>query len=244
MMMDFLFPDMEKRSTEKELMDFPDCDTGKLLNTVRQFGLLNILFTSSRRLIKRHVISEAVRRNMKDVSFLDLGAGGCDIAVWFLKKCKRLGIKASVTCLDSDRRIVEYSVKKYGAMEDITVIGGNAFDLERYGRFDFIFANHFLHHVDDEHIPRLLKLVKQQCNQVFLLNDIRRSNLSYLGYSLFAGVFTHGSFAFYDGRLSVRKGFLPEEMKRLVEEAGMTDELRIMECVPSRLYVTNHTCHV
>ena len=238
-MIDFLFPDLSSRSEEKELMDLADCDTEKLLNTVKQFEILNFLFTSSRRLINKYIIKDIVSRKVDRIFFLDIGAGGCDIDIWFLKQCKKIGIKPVITCLDFDERIVGYAKKKCEMYEEISVVHGDAFGLANYGKFDYVFANHFLHHLDEKKIPIILELVNRQCNRLFLINDIKRSNLSYLGYTFFTGIFFHNSFAFYDGRLSIKKGFLSGEMKEILDKSGLADKINVSTCIPSRVFVSN-----
>ncbi|HBD93467.1 MAG TPA: hypothetical protein DC057_04780 [Spirochaetia bacterium] len=160
-MFSFLFPNMKIRSTKKELMDFEDCDTEKLIKTVAQFRLLNMLFSSSNSLINKYIFTDIKKRKISEVNFLDIGAGGCDIPIWFLKKCKKIGIKASITCIDSDERITEYAIKVCKNFPDIKVIHGNAFDLKLHGKFDYIFTNHFLHHIDDQSIPSLLSIISE-----------------------------------------------------------------------------------
>ena len=44
-------------------MDDPLCDKKKLINTVKQFGLLNYLFTGSRKLIKKYIINDIKKSN-------------------------------------------------------------------------------------------------------------------------------------------------------------------------------------
>ena len=82
----------------------------KLFNTVKQFKIINFLFTCSRYLIKKHIIKEILKKPNDIYTFLDIGAGGCDISYWFLKKCKFYGINIKVICLDSDIRIIYFRV--------------------------------------------------------------------------------------------------------------------------------------
>jgi len=236
-MKDLFFPDMSSRSNEPELMDFPDSDPKKLINTVKQFSIINILFTRSRYLIKKYIVKDMLRSDRRSFTFLDIGAGGCDIPLWLLRICKRNNIDIKITCLDNDRRIIEYAKKKCAGLKEIEILEGSAFDLTKMQKFDYIFANHFLHHLSDEQIISILNIVNENTKKCFILSDLLRSWLGYLGYTFFTGIFMHNSFAFYDGRLSIKKSFIYKELKEFVSKMSENKSIIIESLKPSRLAV-------
>jgi hypothetical protein len=80
--------------------------------------------------------------------------------------------------------------------------------------------------------------VNNNTNRCFVLNDILRSHLGYLGYTLFTGILMHNSFAFYDGRLSIKKGFTYKELDKYVSEIkDRSNEIKIKVLKPSRLVI-------
>lgn len=81
--------DFTKRHSGPEIMDDESSDHQKLLNTLKQFTLINILLSASRSLIKKHLIPSMKPNTQRPYSFLDIGAGGCDISLWLLKYCKK-----------------------------------------------------------------------------------------------------------------------------------------------------------
>jgi len=210
----------DQRSGESELMDFPDADETLLLATVRQFRTINRLVSRSRSLIRRFILRDAHRRGLSHITVLDVGAGGCDIGVWITGAARRYGIEAHVICLDQDPRIIAYARECTAEIPNIAVVEGSAAELDQLGPVDYIFANHFLHHLPDEAIVELLPLLARTARYGYVLNDLRRSRMSYIGYSLLAGLFFRGSFAYYDGRLSIRRGFTKSELQHIVGAAG------------------------
>lgn len=236
-MIDFFFPDLSVRSHEQELMDLPDCNEKKLINTVKQFSLINYLFTNSRNLIKKHFFPEMIKMKNNEISFLDIGAGGCDIPIWLVKKCKKMNLKINITCLDYDRKIIQYAEHKCKFIKEIHIVHGDAFKLDKMEKYDFIFTNHFLHHLPDNKISLIIKLIYENCKRRFLLNDIYRSNSAYFGYTLFTGVFMHNSFAFYDGRMSIKKSFLADEIQQYLNKSGYKNNIKILKSMPSRIYL-------
>jgi len=236
-MINFFFPDLSKRSNDQELMDQANCNKKKLINTVKQFTLLNFLFTRSRSLLRKHVITDMLKNPNNSHTFLDIGAGGCDIPIWLLKKCNKLNLNIDITCIDNDKKIIEYAKNKCKSYNKIKIIQGNIFDLNKMGKFDYIFTNHFLHHFADDSIIKLLKIINNSTNRIFLLNDIYRSNASYLGYSLFTGTFLHNSFAFYDGRLSIKRGFIESDYEKIIKKTGLHDKIKYYKKKPARIYL-------
>jgi 2-polyprenyl-3-methyl-5-hydroxy-6-metoxy-1,4-benzoquinol methylase len=234
-------PDFSRRATEPELMDLPDADPVRLLRTVAQFRLINRLFSASGTLLERHVIGEARRRGLAGFSFLDIGAGGCDLPIRLVRRCRRLKLAAAVTCIDHDRRIIAHAEQVCRPFPEIRILARRVEDLAELGTFDFVFANNFLHHLPDAAIAPVLAAIARSARIGFLINDIHRSRAAWLGYSIFAGLFLHRSFAFFDGRLSVRKGFRPAELAALADKAGLAQGVRIERHRPARIIMLGQT---
>ena len=79
--------------------------------------------------------------------------------------------------------------KKFKSIKELKIINGSAFELEKIGKVDFIFANHFLHHLPFDKISFIINHIAKYTKRVFLLNDIYRSNYAFLGLSIFCRVF-------------------------------------------------------
>ena len=236
-MLERLFPNLRERYGGPELMDLPDVSEKKLINTLRQFSLLNILFTRSRRLIEKHILADMRQSPGKTYDFLDLGAGGCDISIWFLKRCWQIGLDVRITCLDHDSRVVAYAREKCRGYREIMVIEASAAELEKLAPYDYVFANHLLHHLPSEQWPLLIDTLTRKTRNVFLVNDIRRARLAYAGFALFAGMFMHNSFIRADGLLSIRKGISVHEMRKAVSECGHKKNITIGTVLPARIFV-------
>ena len=218
-------------------MDDPACDRELLLNTVRQFEGINRLLSSSRRLIRKHLVSRMSPGTDRPYTLLDIGAGGGDIACWLADYCKKRGINIRITCLDNDPWIADFARQNIAGRGNIEIIEASIFDLPRSVRYDFVFSNHFLHHFDEEDILRILDRLLITARRTLLMNDLLRSKLSYLGYRLCAALFLHHSFAARDGALSIRRGFLPRELEQLLTRTDRPDLLEVWQAVPGRIYI-------
>ena len=192
-------------------MDLPDSDPARLEATLRQFSWINRLLTGARRLLERTVL-EDIRRRPGPCTLLDVGAGGADLALWLARR-------------------------RCAGVERIRVRLGSAAELERLDGFDYVFANHFLHHLQDAQVAPTVAAMLGRARRLLVITDLLRSPASYFWYALFAGVFLHGSFAAYDGLLSIRRGFLPEELSALLACAAPEGRLEVRREPPGRVVV-------
>ncbi len=230
------FPDFSKRILEAELMDSSECDEMRLFKSFEQMVFINRFFSRSRFLLKRYLIPDMLRDPSREYHLLDLGAGGCDLPVWFLSHTQKIGLRVRVTCLDFDPRALRFAKQKYGHIPRLHFQEGAASLLETQNfQADYIFANHFLHHLPPDAIPSLIRSIHHQSKRGFLLNDLCRSLFSYFAYTVFAGLFFHRSFTFHDGRLSIRRGFLKNEVKEWIEILGLKNQIHCSSYFPGRL---------
>jgi len=213
-------------------MDLPDSDPVRLERTLRQFSWINLLLTGARGLLERTVLQD-IRRRPGPCTLLDVGAGGADLALWLVRRAPSLRI----TCLDHDPRAVAYARRRCAGVERIRVQLGSAAELPSLSRFDYVFANHFLHHLQDAQLAPTVAAMLRNARRLLVITDLLRSPASYFWYALFAAVFLHGSFAAYDGLLSIRRGFLPQELSALLACAAPESRLEVRREPPGRVVV-------
>jgi 2-polyprenyl-3-methyl-5-hydroxy-6-metoxy-1,4-benzoquinol methylase len=240
-MPDFFFPQLRLRNTtDKELMDRADADPDQLHRTLRQFHWINFLFSASRTLLRDHFFSMMLQDPTRRYTLLDVGAGGCDIAVWAAREARNRGLKLAITALDNDPRILPVACRAVRDYPEIRIFEGNALELDQMGSFDFIFSNHFLHHLEWDEIAIFLRQVLEATRLAFVMNDLKRSRWAYLGCTVFLGMGTRRSFAFHDGRLSIRRGFLPGELREFTARNFPEARIHVVERSPARVVLYGH----
>ncbi|MBD3346129.1 MAG: methyltransferase domain-containing protein [Chitinivibrionales bacterium] len=234
----YWLPDLSERYCQPELMDFPESDTTLLYRTLDQFEHINDLFSAYKRLTRKYFLSDMITRGKKEYRVADIGSGGGDYARWLVKECRKRGITTKVTCIDSDKRVIDYAVKKCSSFPEITILHRNVTDPQVWrDPYDYAYANHFLHHFATEKIPGLLSLIDRNIRNAFLINDIYRSPGAYVGFTLICALLFRKSFAFYDGRLSIRKGFRLSELQSYVDKANLPHHTYIRREWPARCVV-------
>lgn len=229
--------DFSRRAADAEWMDRPDSSVQLLGNTLRQFQWINRLVTPCHRLLRRHVLRRMRSDRHRAWTMLDIGAGGCDLPIWLIERCRRERISLSITCLDHDARVVEFARNRVVRYPEITLLHGDALALAETppGSWDFIFSNHFLHHLTTPEVRRCLHQVVRACREQCIMSDLVRSRLSYCLYTAGAKVLLRNSFAFDDGRLSIRKSLTKGEALRLVAEDPVLKSLRVRTIFPGHL---------
>lgn len=230
-------PDFSRRLDVAEAMDAPDCDAAMLMRTVAQFRGINRLVSRYRTLLRRHVLADMQKDPARAYHLVDLGAGACDIAVWLLRRARRLGLRLRVTALDADPRVAAWAREWTAGEAGLTVVCAGAAEFPRFAPVDYVFANHFLHHLDDHAVRGILRQVQATAVRGFVLADIHRGWGAYLGVTVLNGLFFRRSFAYADGRLSVRRAFVPEELRGLFPAVAGGARMRVVKLFPARLAV-------
>ena len=233
-----LVPDLTVRASVPELMDDPACSTEQLVRTLRQFSVINRLFARYRTTIRRHLLADMLKAPGRSYHLVDLGAGGGDIAAWARRAAAARGLSLRVTAVDADERAVEAATAWYGRNSDITFACMDAFDLETLGEVDYLFANHFLHHLEHAEAVRLIALAGRAVRRVAVFSDLRRCRFSYYAFAAVGSLLFHRSFAVTDGLISIRKGFTNTELRSLAEEAKVACPYKVETRVPGRLVLT------
>ena len=188
-----------------EHMDDPSCDARRLENTYRHFALVNRAIAGWRGVYKRLILPQRPAR------LLDIGCGGGDLARQLAIWAKRDGLELSITAIDPDPRALSFA-RARPAPPTIKFIEAHASDLNE--TFDVVISNHVLHHLTAEEVAALCATSARLATNLAVHNDIRRSDLAYLGFSLTAPFFRN-SFITYDGLRSIRRSFTRAELAAL-----------------------------
>ncbi len=127
-------------------------------------------------------------------------------------------MRLHIDAVDNHPLTADLAQRTCAAFPEITCTCRDAFALDGQ-RHDYIIMSMFLHHFPDEEIPDVMKRLLAACRRQVVVNDLVRSPLHYAGTWLFtlltSDVFRH------DARLSVRKGFVPEDLARLLRGHGI-----------------------
>jgi len=235
----WLFPNLASRADIPELMDDPSCDEATLLRTVAGFRSLNRWLTRYRSVLKKWILSDMLAAPKRKYVVADLGAGGCDIAVWLLDACRRLDLDVRVLAIEGDSRIAAYARRFCDEIPGLRVLEADATDLSAIDGADYVIGNHFLHHLRDAELERILKGLAAMSLRRFVFNDLRRSYWAYWFHAVAASAVFPRTFAARDGCRSIRRGFKVGELRALVKRIGLAGRVKIMTMTPARVLLVS-----
>lgn len=169
------------------------------------------------------VVVDFFRRHARGARFtvLDLGTGSGDIPHAVVRWARSDAKDVSVTALDTNAHCIAYARRRYRS-DAIRYLESSAFDLSGLGTFDYITASMFFHHLADEEMVSLLRLMDRHARKGFIVNDLYRGWVPYVGAFLLASASGKQTIV-NDAPLSVRRGFREPDLVRLAEAAGLNN---------------------
>lgn len=100
--------------------------------------------------------------------------------------------------------------------------------------FDVVTASLFLHHFDPPEVAGVIRALFVLARRALVVNDLHRARVPLLfGRILFPLLF-RSPVSVYDGLVSIRRAFRPDELRQAFREAGL-DAVRIHRAFPYRL---------
>lgn len=229
--------DLSSRAEIVEEMDRLDSSEEQLFRTLRQFQLVNRIFSRYRSALTRSVLRDMVKDHSHSYRLADLGAGGCDIARWLIRCCRKQGLRLEIIAVEHDPRVARYARAANAGYPEIQVVETDALNSGLWEGADYIFANHLLHHLTNEACIELIRQIDRSGPRLYVLNDLIRSTWAYYGFWLAASPFFHNSFIVQDGLASIRRSFTLPEVRALVRAAMPIYPVAILRHLPSRFLI-------
>lgn len=214
-----------------EQMDRMDCDPALLENTYRQFATINLLLSQWKRIYKNEL--RPMMQPSQEYSLLDIGFGGGDVSLKLAKWAERDGIRLQVTGIETDPRAFNYA-EKLPTPDSVSFRHCSSTELTKENAsFDFVISNHLLHHLNHDQTMQILNEAKKLSSQKVILNDIERSDLGYILFTLFARLIFRKSFIVEDGLISIKRSYTKTELLNITP-----DGWNVRRMFPFRLLLT------
>ena len=195
-----------RRTVTAEILDSPDCPPEEVALSLHDLGRINRWFggvSTSQSLIER----VARVTGSKRFSLLEVAAGFGDVPKTVERNLARRGIELEITLLDL--------VRSHLLPGDRTLVA-DALALPFHDdAFDLVSCNLFVHHLEPDDVRRFAREALRVSRRAVLINDLVRDRLHLaLVYSGFPLMKSRASRA--DGVASVRRAYVPEEMRDLI----------------------------
>lgn len=208
-----------RRTVTPELLDSPDCPPNEIQRSLRDLNLVNRWFggiSTTRSLIAR----VAGTTGKKHFSLLEVAAGRGEVPRAAAQQLARLGITLDITDLD---------VAPSHLQPGHRALAADALALPfRDSSFDLVSSNLFAHHLEPDQLAAFIQEALRVSRVAVLINDLLRHpmhlGLVYAGFPLLRSYVSR-----VDGVASVRRAYIPEEMKTILASVSQNDSIPKLE---------------
>jgi SAM-dependent methyltransferase len=223
------------RRQEEELMDLPSTsrkDFTEALHDIQwvnsNLGGVNVLLAELMQFIPAHPAGEFSRSEQAPFTILDLGTGSADIpraiVNWARQQPSANPINVQITAVDVHSVAVDVARQMGHDYPEIHIVQADALTLDFADQsFDVVISSMFMHHLQNEEAVRLLQEMSRLCRRGFIVNDLERHPLAWLGIKALGFLQGKGKIFQNDAPLSVLRGFTHAELIALKNAAGLPD---------------------
>ncbi len=210
---------LRTRSAQREILDQTDTSSRDIFDSLDFMVFVNNFFGGTKAVLDYFDKSKTPEK----FTVLDLGSGGGDIPFALTQWAAKRGKEISVTAIDLNPYSKVYADKNF-ASPHIFFLKNSAFDLEMLGPFDYIISSMFFHHLSDEEIIRLLKLIHRQSRLGFMISDLYRCRRNYFG-AFFLSCLSFKKIIYNDAKLSVSRAFKEKDFIYYRDQTGIVFDI-------------------
>ena len=198
-----------RRVVTPELLDSDDCPVQDAEASLRDIGRVNRWFggvRTTRKLIERVAASS----DKKQLSVLEVAAGFGDLPRLAAKQLANRGITLDLTLLD---------LKLSHLLPGNRTVAADALALPfSDGTFDLVSSSLFAHHLEPAELTRFVAEALRVSRIGVLINDLVRHPL-HLAFVYAGFPFLRSYISRIDGPASVRRAYVPTEMRTMISGA-------------------------
>ena len=208
-------PDFSARAQVTEFMDDLSRPVAEFDQAYRELATINRKLGGIRAI-------ERFLPDGKNLSVLDVAAGGCDIGDALVQ---------SRSC-----RVVSLDINPMGLRRTrlTTPVVGDGTRLPFADTtFDAVICSLSFHHLTDTECAEVLREMWRTSRGCILVNDLHRHPIAYAAIWVLARLFSHSTMVKHDGPASVRRAFRPAELEEIARKAGV--RARVHRSFPFRL---------
>jgi 2-polyprenyl-3-methyl-5-hydroxy-6-metoxy-1,4-benzoquinol methylase len=222
------------RSREEEQMDAADLPAADLAAVLHDLARVNRITMSARPTIGfiGRALGEAKRFRL-----LDIGFGEGDMLRAIARWAARRGIAAELAGVDLNPNSAPAARAATPPGMAIDYRAGDYAACAGEG-WDFVISSFVAHHMSDAQLTAYLRFSEDQSRIGWIVNDLHRHRLAYIGFPLLARSFGWHRIVREDGQLSIARSFRRDEWEAIIARAGLAPAtIRIVRRFPFRLCV-------
>lgn len=210
------------RSAQSEMMDDPNIPTQLLHKNLGELDLLN-------RYLGGHSISiSGIKQLMTDrkkvYHIVDLGCGSGDVLKYIARWARTQQFQVKLTGIDINPDAIQYLVKNCSGFPEISGIASDYKDFLATGpTIDIVHCALFCHHLKNDELLELFRYSNKYAMVGFVVNDLQRSSIAYYSVWFLTRLLRGSALSQHDGPVSVLRAFTRNELKNLLQTAGLNE---------------------
>jgi SAM-dependent methyltransferase len=207
-----------------ELMDAP-CGYQEMRDCLRDLAEVNRITRGYKPTLAFLDRITKDRTTREPLRILDVGSGGGDTLRAVAHWANERNIPVELTGIDlnphSTRAAQEFSAKDPLAA-NINFLTADIFTYAPNPEPDIVLSALFTHHLTTPEIVRFLSWSEQHARLGWYINDLHRSRRAAFWFRFLPILFGWHEFIQYDGPVSLRRAFVPEDWLRMLAQANAT----------------------
>lgn len=208
------------RSYQKELLDGDSIPFAAIRQNMKELNTINTYLGGHKITVNgiRRILKASVG---KPVTICEIGCGGGDNIKAIDEWCRRKKLPASFIGIDLKEECIAFAKEQYPDLNATWIASDYKNVLFKNIKPDIIFSSLFCHHFTDTELVFMLQWMKENTKKGFFINDLHRHWLAYHSIKMITGIFSRSYLVRNDAPLSVRRGFIKEEWKNIMNKAGI-----------------------
>lgn len=210
------------RRDEPELLDLGEGTPADVQTSFADLWRIN-RYLGGVRSLTRHLYPR-LRDQAGVVSIADIGTGSAEIPALIARWAARHQRKVSIFGFDLANRNLDLARSFVQPLRNVHLARANAQTLPLAAEsVDYVISSLLLHHFDPDGVIELLREFSSRARRGIIMSDAERGWLPYIGFKLAQPIFARSYLTRYDGAVSVRRAYTPDEFRQMAQAAGLNN---------------------
>jgi 2-polyprenyl-3-methyl-5-hydroxy-6-metoxy-1,4-benzoquinol methylase len=210
---------LKNRTYKKELLDEDNIPTEDLRKNLKELNFINTWLGGHN--ISIGGLKQFSQRN-KEITICEIGCGGGDNIFALNRWCEKNNIKAGFIGIDIKQDCIEFAKEK-AKLNNVSWVVSDYQKVTFDKMPDVIFSSLFCHHFTEGQLVEQLKWMKANSTKGFFINDLQRSAVAYYLIKWLAKLFSNSYLVKHDAPLSVARGLKKKEWRDLLKKSNLSN---------------------
>lgn len=178
-----------------------------------------------------HVTLDGLRQLLKNqpkdktYTIVDLGCGHGDILRLIADYGRKHEYSFNLIGIDANQDAIDYAVELSEDYDELSFKKMDVFSEEfQTLNYDIVLSTLFLHHLNQDEIHALLKMISSKAKLGVVINDLHRNRMAY-GLFKLLGLVISNHIIVQDGLTSILRAFKREELENISKQLNLRSQI-------------------